>query len=401
MWSSGTPVDKACTNLRHSLDKGWTQRLLPSSKVPTVLEDSCMGPTPFIAAPPMPAPSVEQAWLKLVQAQVEGSLVELLELPDEAGLDIHWTEALGHVREYVLRPTRRLRPALLLAGYCLARGSAVVPAGLWRFAAGLELLHAFLLVHDDVTEDTVLRRGGLAMHHLLGPGRPGQHLAVVVGDHLFARALETMVGSELPGAAQASEYHLRLCRYSAVGQYAVQQGGQALEPGGVRHALRMARLKMLREGFCSALVCGAMLAGADESLRLRLARVGCNVGLAYELRRELSGLFEEQRGDDWASHCDFIQGRRTFPVMAAWSRARPEARAELEALWALPPERKDGAALIRARGLVEEAGGRTATERLVARVSRSAVRALATLPNPNGLRDLMQSLIGQLAHRMA
>ncbi|WP_395838427.1 polyprenyl synthetase family protein [Archangium violaceum] len=360
-----------------------------------------MGPTPFIAAPPMPAPSVEQAWLKLVQAQVEGSLVELLELPDEAGLDIHWTEALGHVREYVLRPTRRLRPALLLAGYCLARGSAVVPAGLWRFAAGLELLHAFLLVHDDVTEDTVLRRGGLAMHHLLGPGRPGQHLAVVVGDHLFARALETMVGSELPGAAQASEYHLRLCRYSAVGQYAVQQGGQALEPGGVRHALRMARLKMLREGFCSALVCGAMLAGADESLRLRLARVGCNVGLAYELRRELSGLFEEQRGDDWASHCDFIQGRRTFPVMAAWSRARPEARAELEALWALPPERKDGAALIRARGLVEEAGGRTATERLVARVSRSAVRALATLPNPNGLRDLMQSLIGQLAHRMA
>ncbi|MFL5352872.1 polyprenyl synthetase family protein [Archangium sp.] len=359
-----------------------------------------MGPSPFIAAPPMPAPSVEQAWLKLVQVQVEGSLAELLELPDEARLDMRWTEALGHVREYVLRPTWRMRPALLLAGYCLARGSTTVPAGLWRFAAGLELLHAFLLVHDDVTEQPALRRGGLAMHHLLAPGRPGQHLAVVVGDHLFARALETMVGSELPGAARASEYHLRMCRYTAVGQYLVERGGAHLGSGGVRRALRMARLRMLREGLCSALVCGAMLAGADEALRLRLARVGCDVGLAWELREEVLGLFGEPRAGTRAPRCDFTLGRRTFPVLAAWSRAPPEVRRELEALWAVPSEREDEAALPRARRLVEEAGGRAATERLVARCSSNAVRALSALPNPNGLRDLLQALVGQLAHRM-
>ncbi|WP_369945993.1 polyprenyl synthetase family protein [Vitiosangium sp. GDMCC 1.1324] len=371
------------------------------SKVPTALEDSCMGPAPFIAAPPMPAPSVEQAWLTLVQAQVEGSLAELLELPDEAGLDIRWTEALGHVREYVLRPTRRLRPALLLAGYCLARGSAVVPAGLWRFAAGLELLHTFQGIHDDVTEQTVLRRGGLALHHLLAPGLPGQHLAVVVGDHLFARAMETLVGSELPGAARVGQHYLRLCRYTAVGQCVTEQGGAALEPGGVRRALSLAKLRMLREGFCPALVCGAMLAGADDRLRLRLARVGCNMGLASELREQLFGLFGERRGDGMASHRDFTLGRRTFPMVAAWSRALPEVRRELEALWALPPERKDEAALARARWLVEAAGGQGATERVVARASSSALRALAALPNPHGLRDLLQALIGQLAHRLA
>ncbi len=111
-----------------------------------------MGPTPSIAAPPMPAPSVEQAWLKLVQARVEGSLVELLELPDEAGLDARWTSVLAQAREYALRPTKRVRPAMLLAGYCLARGTPTVPAGLWRFAAGFELLHTFLLIHDDVAD---------------------------------------------------------------------------------------------------------------------------------------------------------------------------------------------------------------------------------------------------------
>jgi geranylgeranyl diphosphate synthase type I len=360
-----------------------------------------MGPTPFIAAPPMPAPSVELAWLKLVQAQVQGALAELLELPDEARLDIRWTEALGHVREYVLRPSRRLRPALLLAGYCLARGSAVVPAGLWRFAAGLELLHAFQVIHDDVTEQAVLRRGGLAMHYLLAPGRMGQDLAVVVGDHLFARALETMLGTGLPGAEQATQYYLRLCRHTAAGQYAdLGREGEGAGRMSVRQALRRARLRTMRQGFCSPLVCGALLAGADEALRLRLARVGCNVGLAWQLREELSGLFGDARGSGRAQPGDFLLGRYTFPLVAAWSRASHEVRLELMALWALPPERKDDAALARARRLVEEAGGRVATERLVARASHGAVRALATLPNPNGLRDLLQALVGQLAHRM-
>lgn len=360
-----------------------------------------MGLTPFVAAAPMPVPSVEQAWLQLVQARVEVSLAELLELPDESRLDLRWTQALGHVREYVLRPTWRMRPALLLAGYCLARGSAAVPARLWRFAAGLELLHAYLSIHDDAAEQTVLRRGGLTLHHLLAPGATGQHLSVVVGDHLFARAMETLLGSELPGAAQASQYYLRLCRYTAVGRYVdLEQGGARLGPGGVLQAMRLARMQMVREGLGPALVCGAMLAGAGPELRLRLARVGCHVGLAYELREELMGLFGEARGGARAPRCDFIRDRRTFPVVAAWSRAPPEVRRELEALWLLPAGRRDEGALGRVRRLVEEAGGRSATERLVARASHGAVRALAALPNPNGLRELVQALIGQLARRL-
>jgi geranylgeranyl diphosphate synthase type I len=124
------------------------------------------------------------------------------------------------------------------------------------------------------------------------------------------------------------------------------------------------------------------------------------VGLAWQLRDDLLRLFESSRASGRTSDCDFTQGRSTFPLVAAWTRARPEVRRELEALWALPPERKDDAVRERARRLVEEAGGRAATERVVARASRGAVRTLAALPNPHGLRDLLQALIGQAAHRM-
>jgi geranylgeranyl diphosphate synthase type I len=349
-----------------------------------------MGLTSFSTAPPDSEASLEQAWLRLVRAQVEASLVELLELPDEARFDTRWTHALEQVREYVLRPSRRLRPALLLAGYCLARGSTVVPAGLWRFAAGLELLHTFLAIHDDVAEQAALRQGGLALHHQLAPGRLGMDLAVVVGDHLFARAMETMLGSELPAAARACQFSLRVYRHASVGQFL---NLRLARPGEVNvlQALRLSRLRTVRQGFCATLACGAMLAGADPALRRRLERVGERVGLTWRLREDLLGL----SGDD------FIQGRCTFPVVAAWSRARPEVRRELEGLWALPAERKDDTARVWAHRLVVESGGQLATERLMTRASGLACRALGALPNPNGLRDLLRALIGQLAHPVA
>ena len=346
-----------------------------------------MGPTPMIAALARPAPPVEEAWLEVVRAQVTHSLGELLELPDEVRLDTQWARALEQVRAYVARPAWHGRAALMLAGYCLARGSTTVPARLWRFAAGLELLHVARAIHDEVMGPPCLG----ALSPVLSPGSTGDHLAVVVGDHLFARALETMLGTSLPGATQAGQYCLRLARTSAVGDYRMRQGGALAGQGGVRQTLRLVQLRVVRDGLASALVCGALLAGADEPLRLRLARVGCNAGLARELNEELSRLLGPSG--------DFVQGHCTFPLVAAWSRARPEAREELEALWRLPPEHKDAGVLARVRDVVEEAGGRLATERLMARATHGANRALGTLPHAQGLRELLRALIGQLTPR--
>ncbi|ATB30870.1 farnesyltranstransferase [Melittangium boletus] len=336
-----------------------------------------MGLMPFISPLPLPAPSVERAWVALVRAQVEGVLAGLLELPDEVRLDAQWAEALVRVRGVVLRPAERSRAALLLAGYCLARGSTVVPAGLWRFAAGLELLHACQALHADPT----------VLSARLAPERTGEQLAVVVGDHLFARALETMLEAGVPGAVEASEYCLRLHRVTTAGLFRAEQGGGLLEPGGVSRALRLVRLRAVREGLASSLVCGAMLAGADGDARLRLARVGCGVGLAVGLRQEGAG---------WAG---FARGRCAFPIVAAWSRASPEARRELESLERLPHGERDGAVLARVRVLVDEAGGFSATESLMARSMLGALRALTALPNPQGVRDLLQALIGSRAHQ--
>ncbi|KFE71279.1 polyprenyl synthetase family protein [Hyalangium minutum] len=364
-------------------------------------------PFSLVTAPPLPAaqpPPIapDQAWLRMVQTQVEASLAELFELPDEAAFDPRWTQAMERTRQYALRPAKRVRPALVVAGYSLARGSLKVPAGLWRFAAGLELLHTFLLIHDDVADQAELRRGGPALHHLLGAGRAGEDLAVVVGDHLFSRSLEAMLSSELRGASAASRYYLAVCRHTAAGQYLdLRLASAPLSQVTLLQALRVAHLKTARYGFCAPLVCGAMLAGADSELCEALERVGRHVGLAFQLRDDLIGLLGDERVAGKAADGDFVQGKRTVPVLAAYLRAPAAAREELERLWALPPEAKDAAALAQARALVEEYGGRAACERLVERASRTGRRALQALPDEGGVRDLLDTLITRLAHRAA
>ncbi|WP_338870806.1 polyprenyl synthetase family protein [Myxococcus stipitatus] len=356
---------------------------------------------PEVLSSPAEVP-LERAWLSLIHAQVEASLGELFELPDEAGIDARWTRAMEEAKAFALRPAKRVRPLLVMAGHCLARGTPVVPSELWRFAAGMELLHTFLLIHDDVADRAALRRGGVALHHVLAPGRMGEDLAVVMGDHLFARSLEAMLESGLPGVAKVVRHYLAVCRHTAAGQYLDLALGHApLSEVSLFQVLRVAYLKTARYGFCAPLVCGAMLGSGSPELLDGLERVGRHVGLAYQLQDDVMGLFGDTRVAGKAADGDFTQGKRTFPVLAALARATPSGRAELEALWSLPESRKDAEALARARKLVEQFGGRAACERMVERSTRAARRALQSLPNPNGVRDLLDALIVNLSRRVS
>jgi geranylgeranyl diphosphate synthase type I len=323
---------------------------------------------------------------------------ELLELPDEQRIDPRWSHALLRAREYALRPAKRLRPALVLIGHGLGTGRAEVPVELWRFAAAFELLHTFLLIHDDVADCAERRRGSRALHHLLADGKLGEDLAVVVGDHLFARSVEAMLEARFPAGARAVRYYLGVCRQTAAGQYLDLDLTRApLSEVTLGRTLRVAQLKTARYGFVAPLVCGAMIAGAPRALLLALDRVGRQVGLAYQMRDDLLGLFGDAQLVGKSTDGDFVQGKRTFPVLAAYTRAPPAIRTEMEALWAQRPT--DPVALARARTLVTAHGGVAAAERLIERATRSARRALAALPHGGGFRDLLDALVVLLSQR--
>jgi hypothetical protein len=103
--------------------------------------------------------------------ELERTLEAKLELRDEQGFDPRWSRALVELRGFALRPAKRVRPTLLVAGWALTHEARGLPEGVTAFAAGLELLHTFMLVHDDVADRAATRRGGPSMHRLMGGGR--------------------------------------------------------------------------------------------------------------------------------------------------------------------------------------------------------------------------------------
>jgi geranylgeranyl diphosphate synthase type I len=222
----------------------------------------------------------------------------------------------------------------------------------------------------------------------------------VLGDHLYALAVETMLGCGLPRAAEATRYLMAICRHTAAGQFLdLDLTRTTLDEVTLFQTLKVAHLKTAKYGFIAPLVAGAMLGGGTDELIDVLERVGRQLGLAFQLRDDLLGLFGDDRVAGKDGGGDFFEGKRTFPLIAAWTRADAAGRAELEALWEDPV--KSAASLARARVLVDSWGGRRATERVIDRLTRSARKSVATLEAPAAARLLLDVLLAKLEKRTA
>ncbi|HLL85549.1 MAG TPA: polyprenyl synthetase family protein [Longimicrobium sp.] len=336
-------------------------------------------------------------WLSAVQARVEREMAATFAPRDEDRLNPQWLAATGSVRGHSLRQGPRLRAAMLGAAHGLVTGASEPPPSVWRFAAGLELLHGYVLIHDEVTDVAGSRGDGPALHRMLSPGRIGVDLSVVAGDYLFARAVEVMLDSGLPGAPAAVTYLLAICRQTSAGRFVERRcAGLPLALMTPRQVLAVARLKTARYGFVAPLVSGAMLGGASDAVLAPLKRAGRHLGFAYHLREELAAFFGEPLAPGEPTG-EPLQGPRGFPVVAAYLRAAPAARRAMDALWDGPLA---PSALPQARALVEANGGRGCTERLILRSTRLARQALREVPQgPSS--ELLDLLAVMLARRMA
>lgn len=311
------------------------------------------------------------------RAMVEQKLRELLFDADETLLDARWTDVQQRVAELALRPAKRLRPQLLLAGYRVGGGAHPLPEGFWTFATGLEVLHTFMLVHDDIADQAEIRRGGPALHRALGPGRLGENLAVVAGDHLFARAVELLFTAALPTAPLAAASYLQVCRHTAVGQYLdVELARRRWSEITPFEALKVADLKTAQYTVAAPLACGAQLAGASPECVQALRRVGRHAGVAFQLRDDLAGLFGDPRDTGKPTDCDLRECKKSFPVLLAYRRATAPERSALEELGPSSSEQD----LEQVRDIIRRRGGVVGTRRAIARYLSGAQRALQESP---------------------
>ena len=214
--------------------------------------------------------------LKLDQSRVEARLAQLLPRRDEL------TEAMGYS---LLAGGKLLRPVLVLA-FCRACGGE--DEGALDAACGLEMLHTYTLIHDDLPcmDDDALRRGKPTCHVVYG-----EWLALLAGDALQAEAFRAVLCAPLAPEvrARAAEILALAAGWEGVcgGQYLDLSGeGQALSEGEIREMYRLKTGALFR----AACEMGCACAGADREMQEAAGRYGELLGLAFQIRDDLLDL---------------------------------------------------------------------------------------------------------------
>lgn len=185
---------------------------------------------------------------------------------------------------------KRLRPAFCYLGYRACGGVEGEP--IVHVAAALELLHTFALVHDDVMDEAIERRGvettqvRFARAFPGASGARGRSAAVLVGD-LAAVLAEAMFRASGFPPDRLDEAFLRFDRMRlemAAGQYLDLLGASRRDLASAEHVAELKTGSYTVEG---PLLIGAALAGASEELEARLLAYGRPAGEAFQLRDDV------------------------------------------------------------------------------------------------------------------
>ena len=273
---------------------------------------------------------------------VERVLAEFLH---EAGADIRRTEptfgtALDALTAFVLGGGKRLRPTFAWWGWRAAGGD---PAGsdaegVLRAVASLELIQACALVHDDLIDSSDSRRGSPTVHVAFAkqhadagwlgqPGAFGQAAAVLIGDLALAWADDMFADAPLPAAVLApARPAWRAMRTEVLaGQY-LDVRTQATGDASVEAALRIDKLKTAAYTVARPLHLGAALGGADPVLVEELRAFGTDLGVAFQLRDDLLGVFGDPSVTGKPAGDDLREGKRTLLVALGLEHARERDR---------------------------------------------------------------------------
>jgi len=312
---------------------------------------------------------------------------------------------------------KRFRPAFCVWSFVAAGGEAAdLPAAV-RAAASLDLLHLGELVHDDVLDDSAIRRGMPAAHRWLAEdhreaGRIGdaevfgRNGAILLGDLLqvWSVQLAQRCGLESPRLADACAF-LELMRTEVTGgQFLdVLAGSQPwmshpnepdLAAAELEQALAMAarvvEYKSARYTVVRPCQFGAALAGgaADpDQLSQGLFRFGSPLGRAFQYRDDVLGVFGDPAVTGKPAGDDLREGKRTVLVAHAWAGTDRSGRAELASRLGTADLDADGVATL--QQVVIDSGALAEVERMIDTLAAEADQALAQLElNPDGATAL-------------
>ena len=296
---------------------------------------------------------------------VVGSDIEVLE------------DASAHI---VASGGKRLRPRLVLLSYLAAGGQElehIIP-----LAAAVELIHTATLVHDDINDHSLTRRGQATVH-----ARWGRTFALLTGDYLFAKVYEMMAPYGRESNIIMSQACVRLVEGETLQAAAAKSGQMDRETYKTIISLKTASL------FEAAARMGTLEAGGDETAVNALSEYAYNLGLTFQIVDDILDIIGDAEAMGKPTGLDEMQGRGFLAVQnggashdgdSVTAVATPPVT-ETDPIAQMMSQLRESGAVDVARLQAQEMAGR----------ARAALNALPLSP----ARDELENLIDMVLER--
>ncbi|MEQ9245482.1 MAG: polyprenyl synthetase family protein [Nitratireductor sp.] len=279
---------------------------------------------------------------------------------------------------------KRLRPMVTLAA---AQMFDYVGEGHVKLATSVEFMHTATLLHDDVVDESDLRRGRKTARMIWG-----NQASVLVGDFLLGQAFRMMVEVGSLDALDILSTAASVIAEGEVLQLSVAKNLETTEDEYL--AVIKAKTAAL---FSAAAEVGPVVAGATRNDRAALRSYGTNLGLAFQLVDD--ALDYGGKSSDLGKNVgdDFREGKVTLPVILSYRRGSPEERAFWKS--AIEDNQCDDAALEKAIGLLHKHGAIGDTigrARHFGEIARDALAPLKPTPQKDALLDVIDFCISRV-----
>ncbi|MGV0791035.1 bifunctional (2E,6E)-farnesyl/geranyl diphosphate synthase [Mycolicibacterium sp. XJ1819] len=334
---------------------------------------------------------------------------------DCAYMGADYGEFTAALEEFVVRGGKRLRPAFAYWGWraVVDRPGDVVDPDALRLFSALELLHACALIHDDVIDASATRRGMPTVHRLFADRHRahdwhgsseqfGMSAAILLGDLALVWADDIVATAELPDAARHRVQHIwAAIRTEVLGGQYLDIAAEASRAESVASAMTVNIYKTASYTISRPLQLGAAAAADRPEVQAAFHELGTNLGVAFQLRDDVLGVFGDPLVTGKPSGDDLRSGKRTVLLAEAVELADERDPAAAERLRTSIGTELTDAQAKQLCEVIESVGALAAVEHRIDVLTRKALDIIDTAPIDEQAKTGLTELARLAANRSA
>lgn len=270
-----------------------------------------------------------ESLMKTLRDRIDRDLRDFFLEQSKVRIDSVCMEVRDRIRDFTLMGGKRVRPMLVIMGHDLF---SPPDDRVTRAAISIELTQSYLLIHDDIMDQSETRRGNPSLHASLrkhierltpDTSRISQNLAIVAGDLADSFAHQAILGSGLePELLLRANMELsKIIETTGYGQL-IDIDSSYNESFGQRDLLRLHILKTAKYTIEGPLLMGAMLSPHHRDLK-QLSYYGNLLGTAFQLHDDILGLFGDEQETGKSIKSDVNEGKKTLLILKAIENSHP------------------------------------------------------------------------------